>query len=475
MLDTIAKFLSQAVWAITPAMLDEIYRIYDLHAAGGKPDIAAIEASLGRPLRNDAPKEYKTVKGVALIPVTGVIAKKMDLMMQISGGTSTERLSSMFKTALADPQVSGIILVIDSPGGTVDGLYEVADFIFSSLGEKPCYALAYGCAASAAYLIAAACDKVYASDVATQVGSIGVAMVHRDTSKKEAATGVVTTEIYRGKYKRIVTSGPLTDEGIAHLTGKVDYLYTLFVNDVARFRGVDPETVLATMSTDVNDLFIGRQAVEAGLVDGIMPLDSLIETVSALPRNRGGSAYQGTTLQIRKEDLAMEKFNTLAELTAAYPEFAAQLKKEGAESVNLATATEKGTADERKRVLDLLAAVMGDEDGARITALVNAVTPAEMLKASREIDSARASAQASGTDSPAEAQRKQEILNALKTSGAPAAGAGDPAAAMGGKDYMALVDEYAAAHKCSKFQAMQAVNRVHPDARQAYIAGANKK
>jgi ClpP class serine protease len=56
---------------------------------------------------------------------------------------------------------------------------------------------------------------------------------------------------------------------------KVDYYFSLFVNEIARFRGVSADTVLTTMSTEVKDFFIGQQAVDAGLIDGIATLDAL--------------------------------------------------------------------------------------------------------------------------------------------------------------------------------------------------------
>jgi len=479
MLDRIGAFLATTPWAITPAMLDEIHRIYDLHAEGKTPDIKAIEAQLGRPLDNKAPKEYETVNGVALVPMSGVIMKRADIFTQISGGCGIEGVASMFKQALGDPQVRGIILVVDSPGGTIDGIFEFADFIFQSRDDKPCAALAYGCAASAAYLIAAACSKVYASDIATEVGSIGVVFTHHDRSEQDAKSGVKKTEIYRGKYKRMVPNGPLTEEAVAHIEGKVDYYFTLFVDEVARFRGVSPETVLSAMSTEVNDLFIGDQAVAAGLIDGIVPLDTLIEQVSApSSQRRPGVRNQGTSLKSSKEETAMPDKNsmTMAELVAAYPEFAAQLRAEGAKSVDLGPVRTEAATAERDKVLGLITVALGDEQGARIAALVNASTPAEQLKAFRAIEAAKPAA-AAPVDSEEEKKTKAELLAALKKSGAEAVGAdaGAAAAAAAGKDYLSLIEEHMATHpKCTKIEAMQAVSKAHPDAHKAFVRAANK-
>src|SRR3990167_8876447 len=108
-----------APWAIDPTKLIELQSIYATHMRGDKIDIAAVEARLGRPLANE-PKAYDIVDGVAVLPIEGVIAKRMNLFSQISGGTSTQLAANSLRAVLADPAVHSIILSIDSPGGTVD-------------------------------------------------------------------------------------------------------------------------------------------------------------------------------------------------------------------------------------------------------------------------------------------------------------------------------------------------------------------
>lgn len=317
MLELVGTFLNGTPWAITPKMFQEMRRIYDDARSGKLPDIAAIEAQIGKPLTNEQ-RPYEVVDGVAIISASGVIAKKMNLFQQISGGISTEKLTADFKNALSDPSVNAIVLVLDSPGGSVDGIFELTDLIYSARDVKTILSVAYGTAASAAYLLASAASQIYASDVATIVGSIGVVATHKDTSEKDNKDGLVT-EIYRGKYKRIVTSGPLTEEGRQSMEEKVDYFYSLFIDAVARNRGVTAETVLNAMSTDVADYFIGKQAVDAGLIDGIASLDQVIAQAATLSSD---GVYQGnsTLIKFTKEEhgMANEKILTKAELRAAY-------------------------------------------------------------------------------------------------------------------------------------------------------------
>lgn len=266
-------------WAITPDRLMEIIAIYQTHLRGEKIDIRPIEAAMGRPLNNQ-PQGYEVVNGVAIIPVDGVIAKRMNFFTQISGGISTELLARDFKAALADPSINAIIMNIDSPGGTVDGTADVARLIFEARGQKPIVAFTDGVVASAAYWIASAADKIYISNDTTRVGSIGVIASHRDISKAEEMRGVKTTEIYAGAYKRIATEyAPLTEVGKASIQEYVDYIYSVFVSVVAQHRGVSVEKVLCDMAD--GKTFSGKQAIDAGLVDGVSTLDRLIADLAS--------------------------------------------------------------------------------------------------------------------------------------------------------------------------------------------------
>jgi signal peptide peptidase SppA len=466
MLDLIGQLINGAPWAIMPDTLTVIRRVYSDHLAGMTPDIAAIEAAIGRPLKNDQPKTYEITDGVAVIKANGIIAKRMNLMMDYSGGISIEKLTAQFKEALADSSVTGIALVIDSPGGMIDGIFELANLIYESRDIKPIISLAYGTMASAAYLIGAAASRVYATDVAAIVGSIGVVTVHEDRSAKDASSGIVKTEIYRGKYKRIVTDGPLTEEGRLSLEERVDYYYSLFINDIASFRNVSPETVLLKMSTDVADSFIGQRAVEAGLIDGIASLDTTIN--KALTLSQDSIKQQGITLKSKKE-VHMDKFTTLAELTAAYPDFAAQLRAEGAKTVDLENLRVLTLQEGETRILGLAELHFGKEAAEKFGAIINTGVSVEQYAAIIAINPP------AGNTMPvsAEDKKKAELLAAIQ-----GAGAGNPGAGTGGeenaKDFLSLVDEYMAANKVPRLIAMQAVIAKYPDKHSAYITEANK-
>ncbi len=468
MSDLVFQLINGAPWAITPEMLSEIHRIYEDHRAGRTPDIAAIEAQLGRSLKNEQ-KDYEIIDGVAVISVVGVIAKRMNLFMEISGGISIEKLTSDIKSAITDPLVRAIVLVVDSPGGSVDGIFELADLIYSARDMKPVVSLAYGTMASAAYLIGAAASAVYASDIATVVGSIGVVATHKDTSERDAKSGVVTTEIYRGKYKRIVTDGPLTEEGRMNMMEKVDYYFSLFVNEIARFRGVSADRVLTAMSTEVKDFFIGQQAVDAGLIDGIATLDSVINL--ALSEGARIKKSGGITASGKEKGMADLIITTIEQLAAAYPDLTAAVREQGARSVDLegakAEASANATQSEKERILGLAAVHFGTEEGDKFSGIVNTGVTVEQLKAIR-------GSEPEGRAVSDEDRKRDEMLQALKGSGAPPVGSGADAQAGEGKDYMTLVKEYQAQQKCTMTEAMKEITAKYPQKQKEYIKKANQ-
>lgn len=307
-------------WAIQPEKLQEIRSIYETHLRGEKIDIAGIEAKLGMPLANE-PAPYQVLDGVAVISMEGVIAKRMNLFSKISGGVSSQLLGRDIKTALADHDVNSIILAVDSPGGTVDGTQELAQIIRAA--DKPVVAWSDGMIASAAYWIASAASAVYISGDTVAVGSIGVVATHVDVSRAEEAAGMKTTEIVAGKYKRIASQyATLSEEGRQTIQETVDYLYSIFVADVAAQRGVSVETVMKKMAD--GRIFIGNQAMDAGLVDGVSTLDALIAKLSAGEFNRAGVAQ--TQTQAKEEPMEITAENIQKE----HPHIADAFRAEGA-------------------------------------------------------------------------------------------------------------------------------------------------
>jgi capsid assembly protease len=260
-----------APWAILPEMYGQMLAIYDRWVRGEKltPELRAdIEAAIGKPLKNEEARYMVTPEGVAVIPVQGVISKRMGMFADISGGVSTQMVAADFREALGREDVKAILFDVDSPGGAVDGTQELALEIFQARGQKPMATFADGLMASAATWIGTAADEVYLSAETARAGSIGVVMVHSDESGRYEKYGIKNTVLSAGKYKAVGNRyEPLSKEARKIFQEDLDYIYSLFVEAVAGNRGATVERVLEDMAE--GRMFSGSQAVKAGLVDGI--------------------------------------------------------------------------------------------------------------------------------------------------------------------------------------------------------------
>jgi signal peptide peptidase SppA len=292
-----------APWAISPEKLTEIKAIYRAHFKGEKIDWKAMEAKAG--LINSSMKDaplYDTVGDIAVLDVTGVLTKGMSFFSFLFGGTSMQHVADAFVAALADVEIKSIMLHIDSPGGTVDGTQELADLIFAARGQKPSVAYCDGQICSAAYWIGSAADSIYISGDTVMAGSIGVVATHVDVSKQDEMFGEKITEITAGKYKRIASNhAPLSPEGRQSLQDIVDHLYSVFIENVSKNRGVSEEQALAMAD---GKLFFGKQAVDIGLVDGVATYGRLINKMTA------GDAIIKSEEEVTMKDLKelQEKF-----------------------------------------------------------------------------------------------------------------------------------------------------------------------
>lgn len=266
-------------WAIDPAKLLEIQSIYATHLKGDKIDLDAVEQRLGRPLANEQQQYEVRDGGIAVLQMSGVLAPKANLFTRVSGGSSADMLSKQVASMQADHRVRGAVLDIDSPGGSVFGTPALAEAVRSLSAAKPTVSVSTGTMASALYWIGSSANAVYASGSTDAIGSIGVVATHAYNPR---ASGAQVTEITAGKFKRMASdSAPLTKEGRAYIQQQVDHLYSVFVQAVAENRRVTAEQVLEHMAD--GRIFIGSQAVDAGLIDGIATVDQMVERMATNP------------------------------------------------------------------------------------------------------------------------------------------------------------------------------------------------
>ena len=268
MLPHLASRLFGTPLLIHPPKLDVI-----LSVVGPRISLATVSdmppmdmAAFQRPARTATPE------GIAVIPIHGSLVKRALGMDAASGLTSYSEIASMLDAALADPQVRGILLDIDSPGGEASGSFELSRRVREVAAVKPVWAVANDAAYSAAYALAASAQRLFVTETGG-VGSIGVIALHVDQSVKDAKDGYRFTAITAGAHKNDYSPHePLSDTARTELQGEVDRLYTLFTDHVAAMRGLDIGAVRATEA----GLFFGNQAVTQGLADGVQTLDATL-------------------------------------------------------------------------------------------------------------------------------------------------------------------------------------------------------
>ncbi|HET6606737.1 MAG TPA: S49 family peptidase [Rhodopila sp.] len=224
-------------------------------------------------------KGYDVVEGVAVIQIAGTLVQKNGYLRPYSGMTGYDGIRQNLMAAIYDPKVEGIALDIDSPGGEVAGCFDLVDEIYGLRGEKPIWAILDEVAYSAAYAIASAADRILVPRTGG-VGSIGVVCCHTDWSKALAGAGVKVTFIQYGDRK---TDGaaekPLSDEALERFQADIDAMGELFVETVARNRGMSAEEVRSTQA----GTYLGREGVSLGLADDVMAPDAAFrELLSSL-------------------------------------------------------------------------------------------------------------------------------------------------------------------------------------------------
>ena len=207
----------------------------------------------------ETPKPYQTPGGTYVIPVMGMIGKGLSPLEAI-GSADVEKIDDQIDEALAS-NPKRILFHINSDGGTVDGVEELAEKIRS----LPVDTIAYssGSMNSAALWIAAASNRVVVSPSAS-VGSVGVYVTILDQSAQAKAAGLEVKVIKSGALKGMGIPGTsLTSEQEAYLQQEVDALAETFKSSVRMKRKLVQEADMQGQS------FSGKLAAQKGFATGL--------------------------------------------------------------------------------------------------------------------------------------------------------------------------------------------------------------
>jgi signal peptide peptidase SppA len=379
----------------------------------------------------EKPKELTVVGGVAKIAIRGYLLDTVPGWVRAWGITATgyDEIVSQIHTAVERKDVTGIELLVDSPGGMVAGVISAADAIFEARQSKPVSAVIKVLGASGAYWLASQAETIIADDANTGVGSIGVFTWYYSLQER---VGIKISVIRSGEHKGMGLD-TITDKQLAAVQERIDGLADNFITAVARGRASDVEQI-AELAT--GQLWIAGKARELGLIDAVIESPAAANGDAGNPSQQS-SEVKGETLMKNDKDqdsqaVDTEKVKAEAQKAAQNDERirASQLKTEFADDPEFA-----------------LKAVTEGWSVAEAKAEYCDVLKARVAEQAKEIASGKDSAAASGADA----------IVSEDTDG------GD-----GGGDFLAEAREMAEEKKISITDAMKKLNRQKPGLHAAF-------
>lgn len=298
----VAALLFNEPWLLTEDMHARMVQIFARRAGGERWSKAEISLAISGRSSGDGNKPAK-VGSISVIPVVGVMSQRASAFTDISGGTSTDRISAWLREAMNDAEVETILFRLDSPGGSSFGVAELADEIRAAREKKRVVAIADPMAASGAYWLASATSQINVSP-SGMLGSIGVYIPHTEYSEQLRMAGIRTTYIHAGKHK-VDGNGaePLSPQARDSIQSRVNAIYDQFITAVAQGRGTTPEKVKEGYGQ--GQTLLAPQAVAANLADRVITFDALMAELqaNASPPKSSGT---GSSKSARAEAPALE-------------------------------------------------------------------------------------------------------------------------------------------------------------------------
>ena len=327
----VLSFISNTPWAIMPTALSKIISIAN-RSYSDPQLVAAIksEQKLSVIDSNDN-------TDIAVIDVIGSIFTRANIFTEICDAVAINELEIELDKALYDDSIKAIVLRIDSPGGEVTGIHEFVNYLDEACEIKPIVAYVHGMACSAAYWIASATSHIYADKTAT-LGSIGVVAAWTDDSKARTDAGLTDYEVVSSQSpnKRL---DPTKDDGRAELQKHIDGLADIFIDDVAEFRDVTRDKVLADFGQ--GGIFLADDAVARGMADEISSYRDVIAKLSTENTNN----INGVPKMGVKANRDKKNFSLKASGRASAED---ELDKQGADDIE----DDRQSADESEKDLD---------------------------------------------------------------------------------------------------------------------------
>lgn len=294
----------------------------------------------------------KTADGIATINIMGPTMKFVPSMAE---GTSTARVRQQLKAAKRDSEVRGVMLVMDTPGGTSKGNEDLANEVAALAAVKPVFAFIEDMTASAGVATASMATKRFANNATAMYGAMGTYAVIQDMSGMAEKLGIKVHVIKAGEFKGAGTDGTeITEKQIDELQRVVNSVNEAYLGLIAKGLKRSVESVRSLADGRV---ILASDALSAGLIDGIQSFDTTYqELVRAVSKQNQSNVYRGG----QKMEPA-----TLAQLKATFPNSTAEWRETQIEAqatlsdaaISYATHVEtQATAEREQHKKDLEAA-----------------------------------------------------------------------------------------------------------------------
>ena len=326
-LPRIASWAANTPWAISEDKLVAIAMALAVRIQGVGADSSRIASARSKRRQGDQPLQQDLAgnrqrinnssgtpggetRSITILPIYGTICPRMHQLEDGSGGISCERIGLWLQQAANDAKVGGIVLDIDSPGGSAFGVAELAAQIRAVNATKPVMAIANHEACSAAWWLASAAGEVGMTSSAI-VGSQGVYMIHQSFAKALEQEGVETTMIQAGQFKLIGNPfAPLDDTAKAKLQEWVDRTYSKFTADVASYRGKSEQYVKEHFGQGW--ILHSDNARKVGMVDRVGNFDELVNdfasrVLTPVKSNKAAAASRQRDIEIARAKLAISE------------------------------------------------------------------------------------------------------------------------------------------------------------------------
>lgn len=339
-------------------------RRQDMAAKEATRERVLLEAVVSKPLDRIAGMRYSRSRGpVAVLDINGPIYRYASMFDDISAISSVQRLAIEFQSLLNDDAYHTIVLLVDSPGGEIDGIHQFAEMIFNARDKKRIVAYIDGDGCSAAYWLAAAASEVFI-DKTARVGSIGVRMSMLDPRVARQGMYVIVDSEAPDK-----DPDPATTDGMAELRRQIEPLAAIFRAAISTYRDLPEENIRALRG----GVRVGQEAIDAGLADNIAAFETLMDDLIV-----GPSSTKGTKAMALSDRQFLEVLHTASDDQKESLMEALQIKAQFPAKMEEITKALEGVAASQKELnLAIQAIGAGNEESTKALEALNVTVKAQ--------------------------------------------------------------------------------------------------